>query len=107
MVSLARPRLYAVLLGTFAVFGLAVVAAGLFGVLSGQTAVVTGAGLCVGLVAAGLLTTYLSKLLYGVRPSDALAFVTVALVVALTAAIASIVPARRSARIDPLSILRS
>jgi putative ABC transport system permease protein len=124
-----------VLLGTFAVFALAVVAAGLFGVLSytvaqrskeiavrsalgatsrrivwlvlGQTAVVTGAGLCVGLVAAGLLTTYLSKLLYGVRPSAALAFVTVALVVALTAAIASIVPARRSARIDPLSILRS
>ncbi len=42
-----------------------------------------------------------------VRPSDALAFVTVALVVALTAAIASIVPARRSARIDPLSIPRS
>jgi putative ABC transport system permease protein len=135
MVSLARPRLYAVLLGTFAVFALAVVAAGLFGVLSytvaqrskeiavrsalgatsrrivwlvlGQTAVVTGAGLCVGLVAAGLLTTYLSKLLYGVRPSAALAFVTVALVVALTATIASIVAARRSARIDPLSILRS
>jgi putative ABC transport system permease protein len=73
----------------------------------GQTAVVAGAGLCVGLGAAGLFTTYLSKLLYGVRPSDALVFVTVALVVALTAAIASIVPARRSARVDPLSILRS
>jgi putative ABC transport system permease protein len=34
MVSLARLRLYAVLLGTFAVIALAVVAAGLFGVLS-------------------------------------------------------------------------
>ena len=34
MVSLARPRLYAVLLGTFAAFALDVVAAGLFGVLS-------------------------------------------------------------------------
>jgi putative ABC transport system permease protein len=135
LVSLARPRLYAVLLGTFAAFALAVVAAGLFGVLSytvaqrskeiavrsalgatpgriirlvlGQVAVVAGAGLGVGLVAAGLLTTFLSKLLYGVQPRDALAFVVVAAIVALTAVVASIVPARRSARVDPLSVLRS
>ena len=56
-----------------------------------------------------LLRPYRGRIPMGscVRPSDALAFVTVALVVALTAAIASIVPARRSARIDPLSIPRS
>jgi predicted permease len=135
MVSLARPRLYAVLLGAFAAFALAIVAAGLFGVLSysvaqrskeiavrsalgaspgrivrlvlGQTALVAGAGVSVGLLAASLLATYLSKLLYGVQPGDVPAYVAAAGVVALTAAIASVVPARRSAKVDPWSVLRA
>jgi putative ABC transport system permease protein len=135
MGSLARPRLYAVLLCAFAAFALAIVAAGLFGVLSynmaqrsreiavrsalgaspgrivrlvlGQTALLAGAGLSVGLLAASLLMTYLSKLLYGVRPHDTLVYVAVASLVALTAAIASVVPARRSAKVDPWSVLRA
>jgi predicted permease len=135
LASLARPRLYAVLLGVFATFALAIVAAGLFGVLSysvaqrskeiavrsalgaspgrivrlvlGQTALVAGAGLSVGLLAASLLATYLSKLLYGVRSRDVLVYVAAAGVVALTAAIASVVPARRSAKVDPWSMLRT
>jgi putative ABC transport system permease protein len=135
MGSLARPRLYAVLLGAFAAFALAIVAVGLFGVLSysmaqrskeiavrsalgaspgrivrivlGQTALVAGAGLSVGLLAASLLTTYLSKLLYGVRPRDTLVYVAVAGVVALTAGVASVIPARRSAKVDPWRVLRA
>jgi putative ABC transport system permease protein len=50
---------------------------------------------------------HLSKLLYGIRPRDVLVYVAAASVVALTAAIASVVPARRCAKADPWSVLRA
>jgi putative ABC transport system permease protein len=133
--TLAKPRLYAVLLGTFAAFALAIAGVGLFGVLSysvaqrareigvrsalgaqvrdivrlvvGQSMVIAGAGVTAGLVASFWLTGALQKFLYGVTPRDAASFVAVAIVLLIVSAIASIVPARRAARVDPVKVLRA
>jgi ABC-type lipoprotein release transport system permease subunit len=49
----------------------------------------------------------LSSLLYGVTPTDMAVFTGVPLILAIVAAIASIVPARRAVRIDPVVALRA
>jgi putative ABC transport system permease protein len=132
--SLSKPRLYAVLLGGFATCALAIAGVGLFGVLSYSVAqrvreigvrtalgarprdiirlvleqafVVTIGGLTIGFVTAFALMRYLSTFLYGVTPHDAASFAIVAIVLAIAATIACVVPARRAARVDPLQALR-
>ncbi len=49
----------------------------------------------------------LAGLLYGVGPYDAATLATVSVVVALAALAASVVPARRAARLDPMTALRA
>jgi ABC-type antimicrobial peptide transport system permease subunit len=135
MTSLARPRLYATLLGCFAIAALVVTGVGLFGVLSYTMAQrtrelgvrsalgaqssdlvalvvrqgmrVTFAGIAAGLIAAAWLTRFIGTLLYGVTPGDWPTYVIVAVVVAAVGALACLVPARRAARLDPLRALRS
>ena len=132
--SLSGPRLYAVLLGTFAVFALAIAGVGLFGVLSYSVALrareigvrsalgatvrdivslvviqsmaIAGAGLAAGLVASLWLTRALRTFLYGVTPHDVVSFGVVAAVLLAVAAAASVAPARRAARVDPVRVLR-
>lgn len=134
LTTLARPRLYAVLLAGFAGFALVIAGVGLFGVLSYsvsqrsrelairaalgarrldifrlvllQGLAVTLAGLAVGLGASTWLTRQLATQLYGVTPHDTLTFVLVPLVLLLASAVACVVPARRAARLDPLRVLR-
>jgi putative ABC transport system permease protein len=48
----------------------------------------------------------MSNLIYQVRPSDPLTFLAVAAVLALVAFLASVIPAYRAARIDPMKALR-
>lgn len=60
-----------------------------------------------GLLGAFGLTRLMSGLLYGVRPTDAVTFLAVPLVLGAVAAAASYIPARRVARIDPMAALRS
>ena len=135
LASLSRPRSYALVMAGFAAFALAIAAVGLFGVLSYgvaqrsreigvRTALgadtlevvrlvvrsamsITAVGLAVGLVAASLLVGFLRTVLSGVEPYDPMTFAAVPIVLALMAVIASAVPARRAARIDPLRALRS
>jgi putative ABC transport system permease protein len=64
------------------------------------------AGLAVGVAASAALTRLLSGLLYDVRPLDPEVLGSVAGLLALVALLASYVPARRAARIDPLAALR-
>jgi ABC-type lipoprotein release transport system permease subunit len=45
-------------------------------------------------------------LLYGVSPTDPLSFVAVILLLTLVAVLASLIPARRAARVDPMLVLR-
>jgi putative ABC transport system permease protein len=66
-------------------------------------------GVAAGAAAALILTTVLSSfshLLYGVRASDPLTFAAVSLVLLCAALLASYIPARRAARLDPMIALR-
>ena len=67
----------------------------------------TGAGLVVGAMMAAATGRGLAGLLYGVGPYDPATLATVAVVVALAALAASLVPARRAARLDPMKALRA
>ena len=132
--GLARPRLYAVLLAAFAACAVVIAGVGLFGVLSytvaqrsreiavrsalgaspgalvrlvvGQGMTVTLAGVVVGLFASLILTGTLSRFLFGVTPHDPLTFILVPALLTAVSAVACFVPARRAARVDPVSVLR-
>jgi putative ABC transport system permease protein len=72
----------------------------------GHAARLVGAGMAVGAVLSLLVAPALSTFLAGLSPADPLAFLTAAVVLALVAGVASAVPARRVARVDPLVALR-
>ena len=63
-------------------------------------------GLAIGLIAAFAASRFLEALLFQVAPTDAATYGAVALLLLAVAFVASIVPARRAARIDPLVSLR-
>lgn len=65
-----------------------------------------GIGLGFGLAAALAATRLLTSLLCGVRPTDAVTFVAVSLILIVVAVIASYLPARRATRVDPMVALR-
>jgi predicted permease len=133
--SLARPRLYATLLGLFAAVAIGVAGVGLFGVLSyvvaqrtrelalrsalgaSRTALVwlvlrMATGIAATGIAAGLLlslwfTRGLGALLHGITADDPATYILVPAVVLLVVCVACVAPARRIARVDPLRALRS
>jgi ABC-type antimicrobial peptide transport system permease subunit len=135
MMSLEKPRLYAVVLAWFGAFALLIAGVGLFGVLSSSVAHrtreigvrsalgaqtrdivalvsrqvlwIVGVGLLLGSAAALAGVRFLSAFLYGISPHDTLTFVTVPFVILTVAAVACLVPARRAAKVDPLTALRA
>ncbi len=64
------------------------------------------AGIAVGIVGSTAVTRLLGSMLYDVRPLDASVLTSVSLLLAAVALVASYLPARRAARIDPMSALR-
>jgi cell division protein FtsX len=63
-------------------------------------------GVLFGVAASVGLTRLIASLLYGVEPTDPLTFVCVSVFLAAVALLASYIPARRAARIDPMAALR-
>jgi putative ABC transport system permease protein len=132
--ALARPRLTTWLLAGFAALALALAAIGIYGtsallvsdraqeigirlalgapraailrLVLARGVALAAAGIAGGVVAALALTRLLTNLLYGVTPLDPLTFVAVPALLGGVALLASLVPARRAARLDPLRTLR-
>jgi len=133
-VSLAFQRLLMALMSVFAGLALVLAAVGIYGVLAysvrqrtheigirlavgaqrkdvlrmvvGQGFKLALVGLGIGMAGALALTRFLSKLLYGVKPSDPLTLATVSLLLLAVALLAAYIPARRAAKVDPMVALR-
>ncbi len=65
-----------------------------------------GIGVVLGLIGAAILSSSMTSLLFNVRPTDPAVYAVVSLVLIAVALLASYLPARRAARIDPLIALR-
>jgi predicted lysophospholipase L1 biosynthesis ABC-type transport system permease subunit len=63
-------------------------------------------GVGIGVAGAFTLTRFLSSLLYGVKPNDPATIVTVSLLLLVITLIAAYMPARRAAKVDPMTALR-
>ncbi|MGA2429049.1 MAG: ABC transporter permease [Candidatus Acidiferrum sp.] len=77
-----------------------------FGLILSQAAILVGAGVAIGLVAALAMTKFVASFLVGVTSYDPITFVTVAFLLILTAFIACYIPAHRAMRVDPMEALR-
>ncbi len=66
----------------------------------------TAAGIVAGLAGSLMLSSLLTKLLYGIRPTDPGTFVVVAVTLAFVSVLAGVVPAWRATRVDPIQVLR-
>jgi predicted permease len=72
----------------------------------GHGLLMTISGIVVGVAGALAASRVLQKLLYGVRPTDAITFIAGSFVLAAVALAASYIPARRASRVDPMVALR-
>jgi len=132
---LAQPRLNAVLLAFFALVVVTLAGVGLYGVLAWTVRqrtrelgirialgaeprrvrrlvvrrgmLVTAGGAAVGLAAALVGTRALTALLYEVSPADPLTFAAAGAFIGVVALGASLIPARRATRVDPVVALRA
>jgi ABC-type antimicrobial peptide transport system permease subunit len=78
----------------------------IFRLLLLQTTVPVGLGLVLGLLAAAMLTPYLSSQIYGVTARDPWTLGAAAALLGVVGALASLLPARRALRVDPMTALR-
>ncbi len=132
--SIAPQRLSVMLIGVFAGIALILAATGIYGVISfsvtrrtreiglrmalgasgadvvrmvvKQALTLTLAGLIIGLAAALALTRFISSLLYEVSATDPAVLAAVIILLTAVAFLASYIPARRAAKIDPIAALR-
>jgi len=132
--SVARRRLYVVLLGVFAWVALLLAATGIYGVVSysvtqrtreigirvalgaeridvfeliiAETAKLALAGEAMGFFVALGFTRLMAGMLFGIGASDPLTFAGVAILLTAVALLAGYIPARRATRVDPMTALR-
>ena len=132
--SLVLRRFSAQLVGVFALVALLLASVGIYGLLAymvgqrsheigvrmalgampstiGKMVVsrgvgLTGIGVVIGVLLSGIMAPLISTLLYGVRPLDPEVFFAVPLILLVVALLASYIPARRAARVNPIVALR-
>ena len=63
-------------------------------------------GVGIGLLLSGIMAPLISSLLYGVRPLDPEVFLAVPIILMVVALLASYIPARRAAKVNPIVALR-
>ncbi len=133
--SMASPRVTASLLGIFAGLALVIASAGIGGIMAlmvsqrvreigirialgarpekilqmviGKGLFLAGLGIAIGIVGAIGMTSLVKSMLFEVPPTDALTFAAVGLTLLAAAVLASYLPARRAAAIDPNEALRA
>jgi len=133
--SVRQERLVAILSGFFGALALVIAALGLYGVTSytvnrrvteigirralgaqrthvlglvlGQSLTLTALGIGLGLAGAAAMTRALRGLLFGLTPLDTGTFIGVAVLFAIVATLAALLPAHRATRVDPLVALRN
>ena len=132
--TLSRQRMMATLVGLFGALALILAVLGLYGVMAhvaaertpeigirlavgaqpasivtlllGQGLRLLGIGVAIGLTSALLGTRYIEAQLFGVTATDPLTFVGGCVVLAIAGITASVIPALRAMRIDPIRVLR-
>ncbi len=132
--SVAKPRFYALMLALFALLALVLAAVGIYGLLSynvsqrhreigvrmalgaerrdihqlivRQGLLLTSIGVVLGLAGAVSVTRFLRSLLFGITPTDPIAYTGVSVLLVLVAFGACWIPARRATRLDPMAALR-
>jgi ABC-type antimicrobial peptide transport system permease subunit len=72
----------------------------------GEGVRLAGVGIVIGVLLAAALTRVIQRFLYGITPTDALTFALCAGLLGAVAAMASLIPARRAAKVDPMVALR-
>jgi ABC-type antimicrobial peptide transport system permease subunit len=133
--SVAQPRFRTALLGSFAAIALLMATIGIYaamafsvaqrthelgirmalgapraaviGLILREGAAIAGLGISIGLAGALALTRVLTSLLYEIRPTDTETFLAVPLMLACVAVLASWLPARHAAVVDPMVTLRN
>jgi putative ABC transport system permease protein len=84
---------------------------GVVGLVVREAAVVVGAGALIavpfGLVISRLSSRWLSELLYGLTPDDALTLASASAVLILVGVLAAALPAKRASDVDPMVVLRA
>ena len=133
-VALARPRLVAWLVSAFAALALLLATVGIYGTIAllvsersqeigirlalgaqrgeilrlvvSQGAALAGTGMAAGIALSLYLTRFLASLVYGVTTLDPMTFAAVPCVLGLVALLATLIPARQAAALDPMRTLR-
>jgi ABC-type antimicrobial peptide transport system permease subunit len=72
-----------------------------------ESLALVGFGVVLGLLAAYGGTRFIQSMLFGISPADPLTYGAVALLLIVVALLASLLPARRAAQVEPMAALRS